>query len=99
MQGGPMAANLSGIGNEAKPVALAPASVSGIGAAMSAAAAAIKPPSVDNHFSVIYNIRLDGAAIAAWVESHITNDSRTVNGTSGGDSGATYLPTDGIGHQ
>ena len=81
-------------------VAIAPASVSGIGAAMTAAAAAIKPPEVKTDTKVDVKVTLDGAAIAAGIESRIASENRVINGTSGADTGAAYMPTDGgVGHQ
>jgi len=66
-----------------------------LGAAMTAAAAAIKPPEVKTNTSVDVRVSIDGTAIAAQVEKHITNESRTVNGTSGADTGSAVMPTDG----
>jgi len=81
-------------------VAIAPASVSGIGDAMTAAAAAIKPPEVKTDTNVDVKVIMDGAAIAAQIEKHISNENRVINGTSGHDTGAAYMPTDGgVGHQ
>src|SRR6185437_4987788 len=83
--------NTAGLG----PVTLAPASVTGMGAAMTAAAAAIKPPQIKNDTKVDVKVTIDGAAIAAQIEKHITQNTRVINGTSGFDTGAGVMPTDG----
>jgi len=55
---------------------------------------AIPPPVVNNETKVENTITLDGAAIAAKVVTRVQNQLRTINGTSGIDSGAHWSPPD-----